>query len=366
MLWSTPIRTWRVGLLGSVIENNAIVLTSSEEFMVSVMNQEGELCAGFTVLPLQSLGAEYLVVGLQDSSGQNNYITIVATEDNTDVTITIEPGSGARISYHDQVIDETSLSKTVRMQNFEVLELHEANSVDITGTHLNGNGKVIAVLSGAVQGNADSTRTDYTVEQMLPLGAYGTEFPMLALPGQNNIRYKLIASEDGTIVHIGSNELVLNRGEFIENTVSGASIFITSTKPIMVMQMIENLGISDIGHPSMVAVPPLKRALSRYTFSNPPDDQKPFESHVMIIVRKADQSGLILDGVPLVASSTDIAGSDIPLVGIVISAVNVKHVIEHGTGQPFVAYMYSYMPSSATCGVARYLGMCIGEVSVHL
>jgi hypothetical protein len=213
-----------------------------------------------------------------------------------------------------------------------------------------------------VQGISTEMNTDYTVEQMMPLQAYGTQFAMLALPGQSNVRYKLMAMENDTLVNVGT-ELVLARGEFVEREVSGPAAFLSSTKPIMVVQIMQHLQSSDIGRPSIVIIPPMERALSKYTFSNRPDNPKPFTSHVMIIIDKEQQNGLVLDGSAVMTSAVDIPGSTPPLVGLLIAALSNQHVIEHVTGQSFVAYMYSYVPTSATCGTARNLGLCFGEVS---
>src|SRR5690606_34374650 len=102
--------------------------------------------------------------------------------------------------------------------------------------------KPVAVYSGnfstTIPSETGMTGYDHLFEQMPPLQTWGREYFAVPLLTRQADRYRVMASEDSTLVMIGSNAHLINkRGEFYEFTLNyNQPTRIHANKPIMVAQ----------------------------------------------------------------------------------------------------------------------------------
>ncbi|WP_166641868.1 gliding motility-associated C-terminal domain-containing protein [Pedobacter duraquae] len=158
----------------------------------------------YLVLPTEVMGQRYYamseasptVAGFNGISGKP-YIIVIATEDNTDITL--KNNNGIDVSVH--------LSKKGDM--YEFLDVK-----DVTGTLIQTNGcQKFAAFSGhsgiAIQGNS----ADPLIQQLYPLESWGKTYGIIPFIDRNYY-YKIIAAENNTKISIdGVQTASLNAGE---------------------------------------------------------------------------------------------------------------------------------------------------------
>jgi len=218
------------------------------------------------LLPLNSLGTQYRVLGWPDLGSWHGYVTIVATRDNTEVSVKVTSmtlgGAGVPALAPGDV-------HTTTMQAFEVLNIEtNGRGQDLSGTTITASERV-AVFSGheasyvpkesPCSGGVCSfnpTETcesdidcigpccaDHLEEQLIPEAAWGTTY----IAARSKPRkfegdvWRIIASEDGTTVNLSPSLAVvpmLNAGEVFDID-TDSSFVINADKPILVGQFLQ-------------------------------------------------------------------------------------------------------------------------------
>ena len=170
-----------------------ILVESDTEIAVYGLNQVRRTTDAFLALPTDILGTRYLAVGSEPSSNLGsqymNILSIIATEDNTTVTIlpksriTIGVGGFRQKLYHSAheplvvVLDKLD-SYTVR------------SFADITGSLIESD-KAISVISGHECAYVpDPVRyCDHLIEQVPPINTWGTHFAVVPLATRQGINF---------------------------------------------------------------------------------------------------------------------------------------------------------------------------------
>lgn len=250
-------------------------ITSSTDITVYGLSQAETTSDAFIGLPADVLGQEYIIMSHNaiSSASSGNYDTpsqfaIVATEDNTSVTITPSTPTSR---------NATGAPKTVTLdRGIAYLVQTPRNAVsDLTGTGISSD-KPVAVFSGHQRTKipASFSSRDHLVEQLTPIPSWGgsafiTPYPLAA--GANPTlydRYRVLAAFDDTEVYIdGVLNRTLGAREFFEADVTKAQ-WITATGPIMVAQFKkssnEGAGVDNSGDPFMIVNSPVEQYLTRY------------------------------------------------------------------------------------------------------
>lgn len=186
----------------------------------------------FNVLPIESLGNEYLVLAYNANTdtGPGNpdqrtpsQFAVVAVEDSTEVTIT--PSVATRFNGINVQIIVLKAGQVYLVQS----NLFEDNP-DLSRTHIKSN-KPIAVFSGQqrarVPHNAigNNISRDYLAEQMPPIDSWSNEAIVVPFPKPTNLessnvyydKLRIIAAYDNTELYVGGVLLkILNRAEIYE------------------------------------------------------------------------------------------------------------------------------------------------------
>jgi hypothetical protein len=317
-----------------VFKSIHVVSDDGAPLSVVVLRRAWGASDAFLAYPTESLGTDYIVLSYpnQDAPIAGSAITVVATQDDTEVAITpsttIERPSGAKYA--------ANVPYTVKLDAGQVYYIANRQpwfGGDLTGTLIHSLGGPIAVF-----GSHEKTTVPHVpsgqpydhyqpiIEQLPPVKAWGKHFvttPLARWKVQLNgsevttshlysaesshspsDTFRILASESQTTVCIGGdlangcstgNRLRLDKAEFVEVKLEQAT-YITASKPILVAQY-SHAGLYDTtnghptyGDPTMILVPATSQYLDQYFFRTPLDsgpNAGPFQflkHHVNVVV----------------------------------------------------------------------------------
>ena len=287
------------------VQNKGIHVTASKEVTVYGLNQRANTTDAFLGLPTDILGTEYINQGYKNVNIVNaTQFGVVATEDNTTVTITPTVNSGARPA---GVPYNVSMNRGSTYQLRSVL----SSPADLSGSIISAD-KPIAVFGGhqcANIHNGNTVACDHIVEEITPTSTWGQAFVTFPLATRlSGDTFRVMASADVTSVSVnGANVAILNRGEIYETILISAST-ITADKPVLVTQYSNGTSWDNVtSDPFEVVVPPFEQFLASYTISTPPVT---FQiNYVNVVVANAGVGAVVLDGVPIPAGSYSAIGA---------------------------------------------------------
>ncbi|MBK8593744.1 MAG: IgGFc-binding protein [Sandaracinaceae bacterium] len=332
---------------------------------VSVFSNDASL-----LLPARALTASYTVVSwpqtIADSDcppempcpdidfdtssrdeGLRAFLTIVAPEANTQVTITLGPdivrvlpGSGVPMGLAGDTLVAT-------LGAFDVLNLETAGFMaDFTGSYVSAS-KPVGVFVGSEASDAPMFETyanrqccaDHLEEQLFGDGTLGTQYVIARMPGRaaalnvafvdptldsvavgNEVEYvRVIAVQDDTEITTTlpppDDRFVLDARESrLLDATRDFELFSTTGRPVSVLQALPSqqaVGIPSSpvrypgGDPSIIMVPPIEQYRSEYVFLTP--DRYAFDFVVIVAPSAAE---VRLDGEELRARGCSVSSAD--------------------------------------------------------
>jgi hypothetical protein len=244
-----------------IIENKGIHITSDNPVTVYGMSQEGASTDAYLALPVDAIGTDYYVMSYTKTIGTVQ-MTIVATEDNTSVTITPTASGGGFTA---------GVPGNVVMNEGQVFQLR-ATSGDYTGSRVVSD-KPISVFGGneCVNIPVGFTYCDFIVQQMVPTSGWGQSFVTVPLATRTGGDiFRIMAGENSTDVSINGVVVAnLNAGDFYETSLASTSYNrITANKPILVGQFSKSTSADGVtSDPFFALVPPDEQFLNNYIIS---------------------------------------------------------------------------------------------------
>ncbi|MBX3042652.1 MAG: IgGFc-binding protein [Candidatus Kapabacteria bacterium] len=257
----------------------AVRISSDNPVSVYGLNRRYQTTDTYLGLPVQVLGDEYRVMCYHVAEELSPLFSIVATEDNTLVTITpnaLTFKGKKKNEAFDITLNKGDVyqvrSETNRMQ-LRQLKISE-REIDLTGSHIKAN-KNIAVFSGhectyVPVGPPRIKACNHIVEQLPPVSSWGKHFYIGKLKGRSTFTYRVLAHTDGTRVFENSKLIAtLKAGDFVEKNINEA-IQITADQPVLVSQYSQGYENGDqIGDPMMLLISPTQQFLTQYRFATP-------------------------------------------------------------------------------------------------
>ncbi|MCD6097488.1 gliding motility-associated C-terminal domain-containing protein [bacterium] len=324
------------------------------------------------LFPVPSLGTEYYTMCYQANlqtisplarDRGPSMLAIVATEDNTHITITptadTEGGHPAG----------TPFSITLdQYQTYQILAHSPllGPEVDLTGTRITSD-KPIGVISGNTEAVVPDNiwAADYLIEMMPPLTAWGENFivfPVKQRASWTGDVLRVLASEDNTHITVQDGastiNVTLDEGEYWELNGGTCSCLliscsctdplleeprvITSDKPILVAQymvgaqLVDALGVNPIGDPAFMLISPIEQYAPRYIFLVPNGYQW---DYINVTIPTGHEGSLLIDG----GAPGGVSWFDIPVLpyrGAKIRVTDGSHIIEADTS--FLLAMYGF------------------------
>ncbi|RZK25730.1 MAG: PKD domain-containing protein, partial [Flavobacterium sp.] len=257
----------------------------------------GARSAATLILPFETLGQNYYSVNYDQTSNLgNNYLAIVAVEDNT--SIIIHEKSGA------------SIKKTL-LKTGDVFE-YVSGKNDLTGVFVEtdkdiSSCKRFAAFSGTSNtGIGDCTRvsgTDPLYQQLYPVSSLGKSYGVMPFHNQSYL-YRAIAVDDNTKIYQDGNLVAtLNKGNYYTSgrLVNGA--YVTGDKNFILSQYMYSSSCASIsgsqvnyGDPDMVVLNSIEFNISGITvFSS--DLEKIYEKYINVLIRSSKTSSFKINGV---------------------------------------------------------------------
>ena len=264
---------------GSVLENNGVRAVANQNYGLFGMSR-GNLgsCDGFVGIPIDQLGTEYYTL-CHWPPNYNTEIGIVATQDNTNVQMTIPLSQGLIITYNGVSYTDGQIIN-IAMNAYQSIIFKNSN--DLSGCRIVSD-KPVAVFSGndmTSVGNADGSdpnfdinQQSFLVEQIPPVNTWGYTF--FVYPSVNRqIFVRILASQPSTSVFV-NNVLVtriLRAGKFYSYNVLDINrlTLFTTDKPALMIEYTESLSsllVNVEKFPTMLIMPPMEQFRSQYWFA---------------------------------------------------------------------------------------------------
>lgn len=290
-----------------IIENKGIHLVSTSPVNVYALNYRLQSSDVAVIYPTESLGKAYFAmcysprnVGTTESNSQ---FLIVASEDNTTVTITpamnTDQGRPARVPF------------SVNLNKGQSYQVQSSNSAiygqgDLTGSSVTAD-KPVAFFSGSkatpipVSGYSGYSY-DHLYEQIPPVSTWGKEFYVVPLKLKIRDTYRVLAAENGTQVKIeATNTTVsLNKGEYYEfELTANQASRILSNRKILLAQYCRTQradGNNGVGDPFMIILSSVAQKISDVTFEAYESARIENIFYVNIITASSETGSMILDG----------------------------------------------------------------------
>jgi protocatechuate 3,4-dioxygenase beta subunit len=302
-----------IATLPDGIDKRGIHIISEEEVTVYGLNQRSFSTDAFLALPTDILGNEYLISSYNSWSGNANIrsslIGVVATMDNTEVTITPASNTTNR---------QAGVPYQITLQKGETYQLVAQTSIsDLTGSIVASN-KPIAVFGGHTCANVplNEVACDHMIEQMPPTTSLGESFVTIPLASRRSGDiFRIVATADDTNVTVTgtngySDSFTLDRGENKELDIpSDVYSRIVADEAILVAQFSKGQSSDGVvSDPFMMLIPPFEQFQNSYTVSTPATG---FNKHFINLAVPISQKGqIVLDGASLDGSIfTDIPGT---------------------------------------------------------
>ncbi|EMS31983.1 hypothetical protein C943_01718 [Mariniradius saccharolyticus AK6] len=299
--------------ISGMVQNKGVYIQSSGNVSVYAFNERFRSADGTVVLPVSTLGKEYLVtshfetmtypVNYNANANNESLLLVVGVEDNTKIEII--PSVWTWTGQAPNVPFTISLN---RGQSYQV----KARG-DLTGTRVRVIGenveecKNIAVFGGNKWTSVGDCgqANDHLFQQAYPINTWGSEFFHIPLAGRSSGELvKVLASEDQTQVWVnGVNRGTLNAGKFMTlNFQQDEVASIKTDKPSAVTVFAKsqncndrNQPFFDQGDPFMITYSPNQQLLTSITF-NALQLPSIVNHYVNVIVKTAEVDATRLDG----------------------------------------------------------------------
>jgi hypothetical protein len=225
------------------VESKGVHVTAQAPITIHALDFVPFASDGFTALPTTSLGTDYVTVGYQDGSfgaslggvtAGGGEFSVVATQDNTTVTITPSERDG-RFGHHPAKVPyqiALNQGQTYQLQNLNGSTTdarQNGTDGDLTGSIITSD-KPVAVVSGheCAFVPANVGFCNLLEEQIPPTDLWGKNFVTMPLATRQTGGdfFRVVAAHDGTSLQInGAQAATLNRGGFFDVSLAQPFIY---------------------------------------------------------------------------------------------------------------------------------------------
>ena len=284
--------------------NQGILIRADDPVSISVLNSKPVSSDGYTAIPVDAWGTEYIHLGFYDfgefsPTPWGGGFVLVAQENNTQVTFTlkgVDHGNPAARTKRDRTLGTTYSVKLQRGQTYMVRGNGQTlNEFDISGTRVVAN-KPIGFFSFHQRTMIPSFPSpnngrNHLVEMLPPVSTWGTEHVSLELnrAGSRGDFFRIIAQNDNTHFQCRYTDLkdgstytwegtLEKAGDFMEKentwppsaSIRGVAVW-TSDKPTLVMQYAYSAAWDNASQwdPFMVQAVPTNAYVQSSVFSAP-------------------------------------------------------------------------------------------------
>ena len=396
--------------MSNQVQNMGLKVTTTVDCSVFAGNRLPQSFDAANILPITALQMDYITQDYpgydhENKGGGYPVITILATENNT--TVTINPSSSVQNSNGTATITKT-------LNAGQVLYITGDNRASLSGTKIHSD-KKIAVFTGVNNTDVPGpvSARDHLYEQNMPTDYWGTHFVVTRSMMKDANRIRVTAAEDGTQISIdGESITTLNSGQTYEFELCSATMrmeegytkaasegrgcdrffegeahYVETSCPCAVFSYdvsenyyIKKNGTSErdpnsAGDPSMVWISPLEQQLRKVTFGVMNTDMTP--THYVNIITPTNGASSLEVREIVMSSGNVIYGKNLVQAGSILpvpgkpsySYARIKltddkesvYTITSGVG--FIAHVYgsgnkeSYAYSCGSSAVKRAISV---------
>ncbi len=276
-----------------VIKRLAVHVVADNPISVYGLSSRFQTTDAFLGLPVSALGTDYMVMGYKYSETLLSQFAIVATDDETVVSITptanTSTGHIAHVPYD------------IRMRKGDVIQVSSVNSAtlptDLTGSRITSN-KPIAVFSGHQCAYVPEgiPGCNFLVEQLPPISSWGKTFIVGEFYSRAKYTVRVLAKEANTKVYLNSQLVAtLSAGQIYENSDCAGNSTVSSSQPVLVAQFSHGYHSGDeTGDPMMLLVTPTEFYLNSYQFATPKTGE--WNHYVNVVVPTSSIGSVLIDG----------------------------------------------------------------------
>ncbi len=343
------------------IEQKAIHIVSDNPMNIFAMNWSPLSADAAVIFPVDAIGNEYYAMCYEPhinenpngtpGMGKNSEFVVVASEDNTQVTIT-----PTKITDQLRPADVPFSIILNKGELYQVQSMNHANLAgqgDLTGSHIVSD-KPVAFYSGSwsttIPATSNVSAWDHLYEQIPPVRSWGRKFVTVPLKGRSEDIFRIIASKDSTNIRIGTNNpFTLNKGNFYEFVLKqDQPSLIESDHPILLAQyMVSNSvdkppGVSQNnwdGDPLMLIISPVDQTREAVTFVAYDSPNIKSKFFVNVVTKIESTPYIMLDGLPIAFQELPNTGYSYAQVPITKGNHNLNSSL---AGNGFIAYVYGY------------------------
>ena len=314
------------------VEKKGLVVTSTAPMSLYAANFKEHTYDATIVMPTTALGTDY-VVQMYEADMSSKEISVVATADNTQVTIT--PHARTTLG---QV---KGVSFTITLQRGESYMLMSNDSGnDFSGTRIQSD-KPVAVFAGhsCLYVPVDNPTCDHIVEQQLPTLMWGKQFAVTKTKEHNGDRVMITARNNNTKVYVNGNlQTTLNELESYEFRLIDNSAYIETTEPTACYLYVEGAKDNNmVGDPSSVHISPIEQKIKRLTFATFQTDVSRTH-YVNVVTTEAGARAMKLDGVSIADQFSPVEGNN----ALRFAQIHIQHGIHtlETNNDGFTGYVY--------------------------
>lgn len=345
-------------VLGSEFKDNVgIRVTAQQPVSVYMHQYHGQRSEASVVLPVSAIGKEYYVMSYFGFTGQGgdfpSEFLIVGTQNETSISIKVSDFTEGGESPGNTINIQLDAGETYQVQS-------RNGSDDLTGSFVSAD-KNFAIFGGAKWTEVPSgcSARDNLLEQMYPVTTWGKQFVTIPNINMNYDLFRIMASEDNTLVMVYGNTTDaynLDAGEFITYQKSEPT-YINSSGPLMVAQYIPGAfcnGHTD-GDPSMVLLNSVEQTRDTVTLYNSAFENIT-ENYINVIMAASDVPFVTFDGLELQNLTTiNTVGLNGEFAYAQLQVGSGAHtIISQGCGVIATAYGYGNLESYAYNGGASF------------
>lgn len=266
--------------LNKALPGRGIIIKGPKKFYANLRVRQGVQAGSLTAKGRAGQGRIFRVAHLINSSSgttaRSNFIGIMATEDNTQVTISgyapgIAPQNNGKAA-NDVYYPGNTINFTLNAGESYVLSVYCRNSVPTNSNGLIGSlissNNPIVVNCGSWWANHPNAGQDIGIDQIAPLEHVGTKYVLVrgaASPNNSSINLEtpiVVAHYDGTQVFINGSTIAqytINAGQYViippTFYTNGQNMYIETNKPVFMYQSLA--GGTDTDNAGLNFVPPL-------------------------------------------------------------------------------------------------------------
>ncbi len=346
------------------IEKKSLHLVSDQPLNLFAMNYGVNSADASVIFPVEALGKEYYAICYEPHvfyqtlicgtflTGKNSEFVVVASEDQTHVTITPSKVTDK--------LKPAGIPYTIVLNKGELYQVQSMNlenlpgQGDLTGSHIFSD-KPIALYSGSwaiTIPNTASYALDHIYEQIPPVSNWGRKFVAVPFLSRGKDTYRILSSVDHTTIQIANKPPIppLDKGQFYEFMLNfNEASLISSDQPVLLAQYSNSNDVDRPpsipaggpwdGDPSMLIVNPVDQTREESTFIAYDTPEITSKIFVNIVSKNDAVNQIMLDNNPIAFTILPNSEYSYAQVPIAVGSHNLKST-EKGKG--FIAYVYGF------------------------